>query len=90
MYGWDLGYGGPAMLAAQLVSWLLVAAIIAAVVLLAFRLARPRAASAPDGRAQGGRALEILDERLARGGISLEEHERMRAHPIQEQGRDGR
>ncbi len=83
MMGWDWGYGGSVGLAAfgmQVVGMILFALVVAGLVLLVVRALRPAfhagPAAGPGGRT---RALEIVDERFARGEISEEERERLRS-----------
>lgn len=71
MYGWS-GSNGWMMVAGMFVMLLVVFVPLAIVLVLAFRGGGGSAPSAPPGRA---RALQILDERLARGEITPEQYQ---------------
>jgi putative membrane protein len=80
--GYGLGYGGGLLLLLLVLMVLLGLALLLAVVLLPRRSAAPVATAplqAPALAAAPSPARVIIDERLARGEISVEEYQQLRA-----------
>ena len=83
MWGWGWGWSG--MLFGPLLMILLLVAVIAAVAFFLRSLGGPRSGTAPHYPAPGRTALDILNERFARGEIDRAEYEEKRrliSHPI--------
>ncbi|MCL5027311.1 MAG: SHOCT domain-containing protein [Chloroflexi bacterium] len=72
-YGYGFGWWGVVMGIAMLVFWALVIAGIVLLVVWAVRQARPVGPGAG-----GNRALDILQERYARGEITKDQYDQMR------------
>jgi putative membrane protein len=72
MHGqWDAGWGVVMMLLALLFMALVVVGVV-------FLVRPSSSAEPPERRPDGGRALDVLDERFARGEIDRDEYEERR------------
>lgn len=71
--GWGYGY---AMMGGF--GWIFMLLVVVIAVALAFGLLRDLFDARRDRRARGGSALDILDERYARGEIDADEYKRRR------------
>lgn len=75
--GGMMGWGWVGMLLGFLLIVALIAALVAGTVYLVRALGRPQGSS-PSGHVADQRAMQILDERYARGEIGHEEYEQRR------------